>query len=71
MTRMASSSLRRSSSRTAASMSLVCLADSASRPAVAARPGSVSLMTWRRASAADRSRVTSPSEENLARIRLR
>ncbi len=71
ITLMASSSLRRSSSRTAASISLVCLADRASRPATTQRPESVSRMTWRRPSAAERCLLIRPSVSNLARMRLR
>ena len=71
MTCMASSSLRRSSSCTAASMSRVCVADRASSPATTERPLSVSRITCRRPSAAERCRLMSPSDSNLDKMRLR
>jgi hypothetical protein len=52
-------------------MSRVWSADRASSPATTSRPLPVSSMTCRRPSAAERCLVISPSDSNLARIRLR
>jgi hypothetical protein len=71
MARMASSRRCRSSSGTAASMSLVCPADRASSRATTERPVAVNRMTCLRPSAAERCLVMSLSEVNLPRMRLR